>query len=117
MLGWKVANIPLIPGIAPNKTLFEVNQGRIVGLKIDPGVLIDFRSARKSEMGIGGHHRDQYANPEKVYEEIEEFSRFIHRRGYPVIDTTRKPIEAAAGEVVRIVQRKLKLQAKTLPES
>src|SRR5256885_4067557 len=65
-LGYKTANVPLVKGIDPPKTLFDVPQYKIVGLTIDAKRLAEIRGERQRWMG-GGHH---YAGLLEIYEEL-----------------------------------------------
>ena len=46
-----MANLPLVPGIPLPKELKEIDQARIVGLTIDPNVLLSIRRNRIGMMG------------------------------------------------------------------
>jgi [pyruvate, water dikinase]-phosphate phosphotransferase / [pyruvate, water dikinase] kinase len=107
MLGWKVANIPLVYGIPPRQELFEVDSRRIVGLKIDPSELLRHREHRQHGLGVGFNKAD-YVDPVKVFEETEAVEKFIRRSGFRMVEITDKPIETSASEVTRIVQNNLK---------
>jgi len=106
VLGWKVANIPLIGGIPPRKEIFSIDTRRMVGLTIAPSELIEHRRHRQKKLGVGGKDTD-YIDPQKVYEEIEEAERFLRKIGITTIDCTGKPIESSADEIVQLVKRKL----------
>jgi regulator of PEP synthase PpsR (kinase-PPPase family) len=107
VLGWKVANVPLVAGISPRDELFEMDKRRVIGLTIAPSELIDHRKHRQSTLGVVRVNSD-YINPQKVYEEIDEIEKFLRRNGISTIDVTGKPIETSADEIVRLVRRKLK---------
>lgn len=107
VLGWKVANIPLIPGILPHKTFGELDKQRVIGLTIAPGELIEHRQHRQNRLGVTNNETD-YVNPPKVYEEIEAVEKFLNQNGIPIIDVSGKPIETSADEVVRLIKRKTK---------
>ena len=115
MLGWKVANIPLIPNIEPAPELFRVDQRRVVGLQIEPGELLRHRTHRRREIGLGAFNQTEYNDPAQVFDEVESIRKFMRRRGYPIIDTIHKPIETTAGEVTQTIRRKLDNQVKQAP--
>jgi len=46
MFGWKVANVPLVPGIEPPESLFKVDKNRVFGLNISVRYLIAQRGNR-----------------------------------------------------------------------
>lgn len=106
MLGWKVANLPLLPGVPPSKELFELDPRRVIGLRIDPMELLTHRKHRQRSLGTG--NKSDYIDPEKLYEEAKE-ARSIFRRGnFKVINVTNKPIETTAGQIVQIITERFK---------
>ncbi len=107
VLGWKVANVPIVAGIQPKESIFELDQRRMVGLTISPGELVAHRLHRQSALGVTPGKTD-YTDPLKVYEEIEEIEGFLRRNHIHVIDVTGKPIETSADEVLKIIRRQLK---------
>jgi regulator of PEP synthase PpsR (kinase-PPPase family) len=107
ILGWKVANIPLVSGITPKGPISELNHARMVGLTISPGELVEHRRHRQIALGLTNNQTD-YTDPLKVYEEIEEIERFFRRNRISVIDVTAKPIETSADEILKLVRWKLK---------
>ncbi len=103
VLGWKVANVPLILELPTPPELQQVDPRRAVGLTIDPDQLLMLREQRVSRMGA--RRPTVYVDPEKVREEIQMAQRFFRQRGFSVIDVTDKPIESSADEVIRIITR------------
>jgi [pyruvate, water dikinase]-phosphate phosphotransferase / [pyruvate, water dikinase] kinase len=102
-LGHKTANVPIVKGIAPPKELFEIDPAKVVGLTIDPNRLMDIRRARVRTMGGGARNR-QYAELEKIYEELEEATAVHRRLGCPVIDISELSIEETAHRILRVVE-------------
>jgi regulator of PEP synthase PpsR (kinase-PPPase family) len=107
VLGWKVANVPLVAGISPRQELLELDKRRMVGLTMTPSELVEHRRYRQRHLGVGSGSSD-YTDPVTVYEEIEEIERFLRRNGITSIDVTGKPIETSADEIIRVMRRKLK---------
>ncbi len=115
-LGYKTANVPLVPGIAPPQQLYAVDRWKLVALTIDPQRLAAIRGKRVRSMGSRGR-KDGYAELSKIYDEIDEVS-VIHRRlGCPVIDTTAIALEEAAGRVIDLVDDRTRLARATSPSS
>ena len=109
--GWKVANIPLVYNIPPPEHLFQVDQKKIVALTIQPDYLLKIRKNRLEKFGYdpaGGH----YASREQVYEEVEAIRILFHKQKWPVLDVTDIALEEIAGEVVRIVSKRMKISVK-----
>jgi len=103
VLGWKVANVPLVVGIPPKEELFSLNHGQIIGLTIDPSKLVEHRRHRQRRLGVGADKSD-YVDALKVYEEIQTIEDLLKRNAIPSIDVTGKPIETSADEVLRKVK-------------
>lgn len=100
--GYKVANIPIVPGVDLPKELLEVDQNKIIGLIIDTSRLAEIRGARMETLGAGPS--GNYADPKKIFEELE-WSRkiFKQNRRWPVIDVTGKALEESSVEVEKII--------------
>jgi len=100
--GWKVANVPVVKGIAPPQRLFETDQRKIIGLIIDPHTLVRIRRERLIKMGEDP--TGVYASLEHVLEEID-FCKEIYRknRRWPVFDVTGKALEETATEVEKYI--------------
>jgi len=102
--GWKVANVPLVPGIDPPPELAEIDPGRVACLVIDPQRLVEIRAARMKH--LGQDPRLAYADYDKVEDEIRFSRAFFRRNPWVVIDVTGKAIEETANEV--LVKLKMK---------
>jgi regulator of PEP synthase PpsR (kinase-PPPase family) len=105
--GWKVANIPLIKDFGLPPELFNIDQRRIVGLTIDANDLTTIRRARLERLG---HERGgEYADPDKVQEEIEYANDLFRKnRRWPVFNVTGKALEETASEIIKLmVSRRL----------
>ena len=105
-LGYRTANIPLVPGIAPPQQLQEVQRWKIVGLTIDPERLQQIRGRRVRAMGTPRSHRDGYTDLVKIFDELDEVAQLQRSLGCPVIETTDLALEEAAGRVIEVVQRR-----------
>jgi [pyruvate, water dikinase]-phosphate phosphotransferase / [pyruvate, water dikinase] kinase len=103
MRGWKVANVPIVLGVEPPAILYEIDQRKIVGLTISKVELEQIRRNRVELLGTGDG--GEYADPEKIAEELA-YCRRIFRRGYPwpIVDITGKSIEESAKEVISWVE-------------
>lgn len=96
--GWKVANVPLVPGIDPPAELALVDPGKVACLVIDPQRLVEIRAARMKT--LGQDPRLAYADYEKVDDEIRYSKALFRRNPWVVIDVTGKAIEETANEVL-----------------
>ncbi len=100
--GWKVANIPLIYGFGVPKEVFEIDQRRVIGLTIDPEDLTQIRRARL--MRLGQDKGGEYADPEKVNQEIEYVTEiYRENRRWPIFNVTGKALEETAAEIIKLM--------------
>lgn len=103
VLGWKVANIPLVPNVAPPKQLFEIDRRRVVGLTLDPDVLQLHRRYRQQlYMNLGG---SSYIAGEALYDELDNARKVFRKGGFAIIDVTNKPIEESADQIIAHISR------------
>ncbi len=94
--GYKVANVPLAPGVTPPHELFELDPRRVFGLITSVEILMEIRTARMAELGgwIPG-----YAEREAIEREIEEARAVMRRIGCLVVRTDDRAIEETAREI------------------
>ncbi|KPL01280.1 MAG: hypothetical protein AMJ91_00545 [candidate division Zixibacteria bacterium SM23_73_3] len=99
--GLLVANIPIILGMDPPSELFKVDQKRIVGLTINPDLLISLRQTRLAQLA---HADINYGDAKHVIDELK-YSHQIFRQNpkWSVIDITGKAIEEMANEVCSLL--------------
>lgn len=99
--GWRVANVPLAPGMDPPRQIAQVDTRRLFGLVTSADVLIDIRTERMKELGAFVHG---YAEREAVETELEEARAYMRSLGCLVIHTDNRAIEEAAQEIIRHLQ-------------
>ena len=99
VLGWKVANYPLVTQLPVLESLFSLDPQRVIGITVDPGQLIQYRQRRQRQLGTPGP--SAYSDPQSVYEEVEEALKVFRRGRFAVVDMTDKTIEIGADEIIR----------------
>lgn len=99
VLGWKIANLPLVPGITLPRELEHMDPARMLGLTINPEQVLAYRLQRQARLGVVGP--SAYIDPEEIYQEIKDASRLFNRLGIEVLDMTDRTIEMAADEIVK----------------
>lgn len=116
-LGYRTANVPLVPGIAPPAILFQIDRWKIIALTIDPQRLAAIRTRRVRAIG-GSGDGGGYAGLAAIMDEIDQAAQIHRRLGCPVIDTTNLAMEEAAGRIIDLVddRRPSAVQARTVPE-
>ena len=101
----KVANIPLVPEIAPPDELFRVARGKLIGLVINPTLLNSIRTERLKTLGLT--HQASYANEARILEELDFSEKIMKKLGCPVIDVTNRAVEETASKILEIYFRRL----------
>ena len=103
--GFKVGNIPLIPGVVLSEQLFANTKALIVGLTREPKSLSDIRQNRlrlmNEDKGI------DYADVDSVKKEVATSKRLFGKNGWPIIDVTRKSIEETAASIIQLYNSRL----------
>jgi regulator of PEP synthase PpsR (kinase-PPPase family) len=100
--GWRVANIPLIQGFEIPKEIYDIDQRRVIGLTIDAQDLATIRRNRLER--LGQNHGGEYADPDKVNQEIEYANEIFRRnRRWPVFNVTGKALEETASEIIKLM--------------
>ncbi|MBN2751286.1 MAG: kinase/pyrophosphorylase [Rhodospirillaceae bacterium] len=102
--GFKAANVPLVSGIDLPEQLSSLKNPVIVGLTREPKSLSEIRQNRLRSMNQT--ETTSYAQLENVAEEVGEARRIYARRGWPVIDMTRRSIEEAAATIIDLYRTK-----------
>jgi regulator of PEP synthase PpsR (kinase-PPPase family) len=98
--GYKVANVPIVPGIPLPEELFEIDQNKIVCLNIEAEALQKIRKVRQKKSGL----RPSYSDIRKVFAEVEYVWGLCSKNKlWKVVDTTNKSIEETAWEVIHSV--------------
>ncbi len=99
VLGWKAANMPIVPQIPIPPELYRLDRRRVIGLTIDIDRLLGFRRQRTRLMGISTE--SDYARPAEVGRELALARQVYQRGGFHVVDVTDKPVEASADEIIK----------------
>ena len=92
--GLKVANFPLVLGVAIPPELEEAPQDRVVALTIGIDQLCEIRAARLRQLGMPVE--TSYAMREHVREELGYAQQLFARHSWPIIDVTGRAIEETA---------------------
>lgn len=99
----KVANVPLVPEVDPPQELFELPPERCIGLTINPEQLNGIRTERLKALGLTA--QANYANLDRIAEELAYSKRIIERLGCPVIDVSNKAVEETANIILEIIRK------------
>jgi regulator of PEP synthase PpsR (kinase-PPPase family) len=120
--GVKAANIPLVPGLSDPQGL-EAPTCPVIGLTLAPDALIEIRRHRLRMLGAAAteaaarQNSGTYVDEDSVKAELLWAKRMCARRGWPVIDVTRRSIEETAATVLQLMAAWHERQKKLHPVS
>ena len=107
--GIKAANVPLVPSL-PEPAGLETVECPVIGLTLDPEALIEIRRHRLrliatgNAVAIARQNSSDYVDEDAVKAELLWARRLCNRRGWPVIDVTRRSIEETAATVLQLME-------------
>ena len=99
----KVANVPLVPELAPPEELFKVPPYKIIGLLIDPFKLNEIRSERLKTMGLSD--TATYADMKRIDDELAYAKGIMRRLPCQIINVSNRAIEETAGIIMEYVRK------------
>ncbi len=106
--GIKAANIPLVPGLPEPEGLDGIGVP-VIGLTLEAAALIEIRRHRlrliastNASQAVVRQSSTAYVDEEAVKAELLWARRLCNRRGWPVIDVTRRSIEETAATVLQL---------------
>jgi len=106
--GIKAANVPLVPSL-PEPPGLETVACPVIGLALEAEALIEIRRHRLKLIAAGNgtgivrQNSTDYVDEEAVKAELLWARRLCNRRGWPVIDVTRRSIEETAATVLQLM--------------
>ncbi len=106
--GVKAANVPLVPGV-PDPPALVAPPCPVIGLTLDAEALIEIRRHRLRLIGAGRANpmrqdTSEYVDAEAVKAELLWARRLCTKRGWPVVDVTRRSIEETAATVLQLME-------------
>ncbi len=100
--GIKTANIPLVPSVPLPVELDRVKKPLIIGLVASADRIVQIRQNRL--LSLKADEETPYVDPQAVADEILQSRRLCARRGWPVIDVTRRSIEETAAAILDLLR-------------
>lgn len=100
--GLRTANIPLVPEIPMPPQLEGLRKPLIVGLVAATERIVQIRQNRL--LSLKANDETPYVDHEAVAAELAASRRLFSRRGWPVIDVTRRSIEETAAAIVDLLR-------------
>lgn len=96
--GYKTANVPLVPNIAPPEQLQHVKKPLVVGLVASAERIAQIRQNRL--LALNATDDSPYIDKASITEEIIYSRRLCARNNWPIIDVTRRSIEETAAAII-----------------
>lgn len=109
VMGWKVANIPYVPGVPMPQTLDEVDRRRVIALNINVEQLLSHRKMRQESLGTSDIY--SYVSKQDIEDEIQNAQKYYIARGFSMINVSNKPIETSAEEIIEMITRRFMANA------
>ncbi len=100
---YKVANVPLVPEVPAPTELFEKDSRRVIGLVANPIKLNEIRQERLKALGL--ESSANYANVERINEELKYSRRIMEELGCIVIDVSYRAIEETASIILQHIRK------------
>jgi regulator of PEP synthase PpsR (kinase-PPPase family) len=99
--GVKAANVPIVANGELPEVFDRLDRPLIVGLTATPDRLLQIRRNRLLSLNEG--RPSSYVDEDAVREEVLAAKRMFLRRGWPVIDVTRRSVEETAAKIINLV--------------
>lgn len=102
--GIRAANVPLVPGQEDGERLTALKSPLVVGLTVSPDRLVQIRKNRLE--GLNAARASSYIDQDAVRDETVKARRAFERRGWPVIDVTRRSVEETAAAIINLLSER-----------
>lgn len=100
--GIKTANVPLVPNVPLPAEIERVKKPLIVGLVASAERIVQIRQNRL--LSLKADDETPYVDPTAVADEVTQSRRLCARKGWPVIDVTRRSIEETAAAILDLLR-------------
>ena len=97
-MGYKVANLPLVPESRIPDIIYEIERSKIIGLTYDVNVLNKFRRERMRSYGI--EDASLYTNDARIEKELAYANKLYEELNCPVINVADRSIEETATLII-----------------
>ena len=102
--GYRTGNIPLVPNMPLPAILDTFKSPFIVGLVATPDRIVQIREQRL--VGLNENENTDYIDRDRVRDEMRQARRLYVKKGYPVVDVTRRSIEETSAQIINLYQRR-----------
>lgn len=99
--GFRSMNVPIVAEVGvPSELFSSPDQGKIVGLKVEPERLWQLRLKRLKKYGRSA--TKDYTSIDYIRKEVALADDIFRDAGWPVVDVTDRALEEAAVDVIRL---------------
>lgn len=118
--GIRAANVPIVTAQSQLEELEKLRRPLIVGLTINPDALAHIRRNRQKMLGLEQGDEDRYggdyADVERIKQELTLARRLFARNGWPELDVTKRSVEETAASIYQMVQVRMQPELKALAD-
>jgi regulator of PEP synthase PpsR (kinase-PPPase family) len=105
--GIRAGNVPIVPNMPQLSTLERLRRPLLVGLTISPDALVQIRRSRQQLLGLDpddpSRFGSDYADLDRVREELVYARRLFARLGWREIDVSRRSVEETAAAIYQML--------------
>lgn len=102
--GYKVANVPLVPGIDPPAVLADPHRAFVVGLIASVERIADVRRNRVHL--LADRELDDYVDRSRIASELAQSRKLFQKHNWSIIDVTRRSVEETAATIVQLLNER-----------
>ncbi len=102
--GFRSANVPYVPKVPLPEHLTKLKKPLVVGLTINPEVLVQIRKNRL--LSLNEERDSNYINYDDVEEEVIEARKLFTKNNWPIIDVSRRSVEETSAKIIQLYQEK-----------
>ncbi len=102
--GVKAANVPVVPGMGLPAVLETLEGPLVIGLTASPKRIVEIR--RNRLLSLRQEPETEYVDPDNVQAEVAEARRICDRKGWPMIDVSRRSIEETAAAILTLYHQR-----------
>jgi [pyruvate, water dikinase]-phosphate phosphotransferase / [pyruvate, water dikinase] kinase len=99
--GYKTANVPLVPGVAPPDALAKSHTAFVVGLVASVERIVEIRRNRMSM--LSKHDVEGYTDRQVIANELNASRALFTKHGWAMIDVTRRSVEETAAQIIKLL--------------
>lgn len=105
--GFKTANVPYVYGLPIPEILNQMRNKLVVGLVINPSILIEIREARMKLLGL--HEDINYTDINIIQKECSNVKRICNENSWSIVDISMRSIEETSALIMQMYYEHKKL--------